>query len=79
MLNTRRVQLVSMCQLLSIPPFGTDNFVRNRLRSHLDKIKQVCVCARACVCVCVCVCVRVCACVCAMGGDGPAYVTRILT
>lgn len=37
----RRVQLVSMCQLLSIPPFGTDAFLRNRLRSHLDKIKMV--------------------------------------
>ncbi|KAI8468150.1 MAG: LETM1-domain-containing protein [Monoraphidium minutum] len=35
-----RVQLVSMCQLLSIPPFGTDGFLRNRLRSHLEKIKQ---------------------------------------
>lgn len=36
-----RVQLVSMCQLLSIPPFGTDAFLRNRLRSHLDKTKMV--------------------------------------
>lgn len=36
-----RVQLVSMCQLLSIPPYGTDSFLRNRLRSHLEKIKQV--------------------------------------
>jgi hypothetical protein len=35
-----RVQLVSMCQLLSIPPFGTDGFLRNRLRSQLEKIKQ---------------------------------------
>lgn len=39
--NVRRVQLVSMCQLLSIPPYGTDGFLRNRLRSHLDKIKLV--------------------------------------
>jgi hypothetical protein len=30
-----------MCQLLSIPPFGTDGFLRNRLRSHLEKIKLV--------------------------------------
>ncbi|KIY91487.1 LETM1 domain-containing protein LETM2 [Monoraphidium neglectum] len=29
-----------MCQLLSIPPFGTDSFLRNRLRSHLEKLKQ---------------------------------------
>lgn len=41
--NLDRVQLVSMCQLLSIPPFGTDSFLKNRLRSNLDKIKQVCV------------------------------------
>jgi hypothetical protein len=39
--NLDRVQLVSMCQLLSIPPFGTDGFLRNRLRSQLDGIKQV--------------------------------------
>lgn len=39
--NLDRVQLVSMCQLLGIPPFGTDGFLRNRLRSHLDGIKQV--------------------------------------
>ncbi len=40
--NLDRVQLVSMCQLLNIPPFGTDSFLKNRLRSNLDKIKQVC-------------------------------------
>lgn len=40
--NLDRVQLVSMCQLLSIPPFGTDGFLKNRLRSNLDAIKQVC-------------------------------------
>lgn len=39
--NLDRVQLVSMCQLLSIPPFGTDGFLRNRLRSQLASIKQV--------------------------------------
>ncbi|WIA07926.1 hypothetical protein OEZ85_007404 [Tetradesmus obliquus] len=38
--NLDRVQLVSMCQLLSIPPFGTDGFLRNRLRSQLASIKQ---------------------------------------
>jgi hypothetical protein len=42
--NLDRVQLVSMCQLLSIPPFGTDGFLRNRLRSQLDGIKQVTLC-----------------------------------
>jgi LETM1 and EF-hand domain-containing protein 1 len=36
-----RVQLVSMCQLLSIPPFGTDGFLRTRLRAHLERITQV--------------------------------------
>jgi LETM1 and EF-hand domain-containing protein 1 len=39
--NLDRVQLVSMCQLLNIPPFGTDGFLKNRLRSNLDAIKQV--------------------------------------
>lgn len=39
--NLDRVQLVSMCQLLGIPPFGTDSFLKNRLRSHLETIKQV--------------------------------------
>lgn len=38
--NLDRVQLVSMCQLLGIPPFGTDSFLKNRLRSHLETIKQ---------------------------------------
>ena len=33
-----------MCQLLSIPPFGTDGFLRNRLRAHLEKTKQARVC-----------------------------------
>ena len=39
--NLDRVQLVSMCQLLNIPPFGTDYFLRQRLRSHLEKLRQV--------------------------------------
>ena len=38
--NLDRVQLVSMCQLLGIPPFGTDGFLRSRLRGHLDGLKQ---------------------------------------
>lgn len=39
--NLDRVQLVSMCQLLNIPPFGTDGFLKQRLRSHLENIRQV--------------------------------------
>lgn len=45
--NLDRVQLVSMCQLLNIPPFGTDGFLKKRLRSNLDAIKRVCVCSTA--------------------------------
>ncbi len=39
--NLDRVQLVSMCQFIGIPPYGTDTFLRSRLRAHLAKIKQV--------------------------------------
>ncbi|KAG1666318.1 hypothetical protein FOA52_004800 [Chlamydomonas sp. UWO 241] len=35
-----RVQLVSMCQFVGIAPFGTDAFLRNRLKSQLRQIKQ---------------------------------------
>jgi len=38
--NLERVQLVSMCQFVGISPFGTDQFLRSRLRTHLQKIKQ---------------------------------------
>ena len=38
--NLDRVQLVSMCQLLAIPPYGTDAFLRGRLRAHLGALKQ---------------------------------------
>ncbi|GIL66070.1 hypothetical protein Vafri_19678 [Volvox africanus] len=38
--NLERVQLVSMAQFVGINPFGTDQFLRNRLRAHLQKIKH---------------------------------------
>lgn len=38
--NLDRVQLVSMCQFVGIAPFGTEHFLRSRLRQHLSKIKQ---------------------------------------
>lgn len=38
--HLERVQLVSMCQFVGINPFGTDAFLRTRLRQHLQQIKQ---------------------------------------
>ncbi|GMH33776.1 hypothetical protein BSKO_01610 [Bryopsis sp. KO-2023] len=38
--NLERVQLVSMCQFVGLSPFGTDNFLRTRLRAHLGGIKR---------------------------------------
>ncbi|KAL6755050.1 LETM1-like protein-domain-containing protein [Haematococcus lacustris] len=38
--NLERLQLVSMCQFVGISPFGTDSFLRSRLRAHLATIKQ---------------------------------------
>lgn len=38
--NLERVQLVSMCQFVGIAPFGTDGFLRSRLRAQLQQIKQ---------------------------------------
>eukprot|EP00201_Polytomella_parva_P012158 CAMPEP_0175064104 /NCGR_PEP_ID=MMETSP0052_2-20121109/15137_1 /TAXON_ID=51329 ORGANISM="Polytomella parva, Strain SAG 63-3" /NCGR_SAMPLE_ID=MMETSP0052_2 /ASSEMBLY_ACC=CAM_ASM_000194 /LENGTH=655 /DNA_ID=CAMNT_0016330397 /DNA_START=569 /DNA_END=2536 /DNA_ORIENTATION=- len=38
--NLERVQLVSMCQFVGISPFGTDQFLRSRLRQHLQQIKH---------------------------------------
>ncbi|GLC36768.1 hypothetical protein PLESTB_000785100 [Pleodorina starrii] len=38
--NLERVQLVSMAQFVGINPFGTDQFLKNRLRAHLQKIKH---------------------------------------
>lgn len=35
----RRVQLVSLCRFVGIQPFGTDAFLRSRLRRHLVEIK----------------------------------------
>jgi LETM1 and EF-hand domain-containing protein 1 len=37
---THPSQLVSMCQFVGIAPFGTDAFLRNRLKSQLRQIKQ---------------------------------------
>ena len=34
-----RVQLVSLCRFVGIQPFGTDAFLRGRLRRHLLEIK----------------------------------------
>jgi len=38
--NLERVQLVSLCRFVGIQPFGTDPFLRARLRSHLQGIKE---------------------------------------
>ena len=38
--NLERVQLVSMCQFVGLAPFGTDAFLRTRLRTHLRQIKK---------------------------------------
>ncbi|GAB4818097.1 hypothetical protein N2152v2_005143 [Parachlorella kessleri] len=37
--NLERVQLVSLCRFVGIQPFGTDAFLRSRLRAHLREIK----------------------------------------
>lgn len=38
--NLERVQLVSLCRFVGLAPFGTDAFLRARLRSHLQQIKE---------------------------------------
>ena len=38
--NLERVQLVSLCRFVGIQPFGTDGFLRARLRNHLREIKE---------------------------------------
>lgn len=38
--NLERVQLVSLCRFVGIQPFGTDAFLRARLRLHLKEIKE---------------------------------------
>lgn len=38
--NLERVQLVSLCRFVGISPFGTDAFLKTRLRAHLLEIKQ---------------------------------------
>ncbi|KAL6777570.1 MDM38 [Auxenochlorella protothecoides x Auxenochlorella symbiontica] len=37
--NLVRVQLVSLCRFVGITPYGTDAFLRTRLRRHLQQIK----------------------------------------
>eukprot|EP00887_Chlorella_sp_A99_P005186 scaffold1.g5186.t1 len=38
--NLERSQLVSLCRFVGIQPFGTDAFLRGRLRRHLLEIKE---------------------------------------
>ena len=38
--NLERVQLASLCRFVGIQPFGTDAFLRARLRLHLREIKE---------------------------------------
>ncbi|MEW5310737.1 MAG: hypothetical protein WDW38_002505 [Sanguina aurantia] len=38
--NLQRLQLVSMAHFVCISPFGTDQYLRSRLRAHLAKIKK---------------------------------------
>ena len=38
--NLERVQLVGLCRFVGISPFGTDAFLKTRLRAHLLEIKQ---------------------------------------
>lgn len=38
--NLSRDQLVSLCRFVGISPFGTDSFLRSRLRHHLREIKE---------------------------------------
>lgn len=37
--NLERVQLISLCRFVGIQPFGTDAFLRARLRAHLQSIR----------------------------------------
>lgn len=46
-LTARRVQLVSLCRFVGIQPFGTDAFLRSRLRRHLLEIKASAFCPPA--------------------------------
>ncbi len=38
--NLERIQLSSLCRFVGIQPFGTDAFLRARLRLHLKEIKE---------------------------------------
>ena len=37
--NLERVQLVNLCRFIGVTPFGTDDFLRVRLRARLSAIK----------------------------------------
>ena len=37
--NLERVHLVNLCRFVGITPFGTDEFLRSRLRARLSAIK----------------------------------------
>ena len=37
--NLERIHLVNLCRFVGITPFGTDEFLRSRLRSQLAAIK----------------------------------------
>jgi LETM1-like protein len=37
--NLERLHLVNLCRFVGIAPFGTDAFLRARLRSHLGAVK----------------------------------------
>lgn len=39
--NLERIHLVNLCRFVGITPFGTDEFLRSRLRSQLAAIKVI--------------------------------------
>lgn len=38
--NLDRIYLINMCKFAGIQPFGTDAFLRNRIRAHLRQLKE---------------------------------------
>lgn len=38
--NLDRVHLISICRFVGLQPFGTDAFLRSRIRSHIRKLKE---------------------------------------
>lgn len=40
--NLERVHLVNLCRFIGVTPFGTDDFLRVRLRARLSAIKVQC-------------------------------------